>query len=234
VHTPGLAGTVADPLAIGVSGAVRRFKVDQLAATPTASSTDTGWGLSVDALLPVVPVKSSDDRSNALTLNGSFVTGQGIADLIGGLTGGIGFPNPPNPTGAMPAPTFSADIDNGIVTYDSAGVLHTIPWTSYVAGFQYYLPPTGRLFLAANFTQAQSTGSNNIVDLVGGATLPSGAVNPRARTVIKQARYLEGAVFFDVTPSVRTALSFQHVEQVYGDNADARNLRWMFSVNFLF
>ena len=36
------------------------------------------------------------------------------------------------------------------------GVLHTIDWRAFKAGLQYYLPPTGRLIFAANFTYAHS------------------------------------------------------------------------------
>ncbi len=229
LHTPGYVFTTADPMAIGVSGVARRFKVDQFAGTPTTQSTDTGWGLSVDAFLPVIPVKDSDDRSNALSLTGSYTLGSGIADLYG-MTGGITFPA--LPAGQMG--TFTADIDNGMVTYDSAGVLHTIPWTTFMAGIQYYLPPSGRLFVSANYTQAQSTGTGNIVDLVGGATLPSGMKNPRAATVIKQAQYFDACIFFDITRTVRISASYQQIAQVYGDDVNASNRRFTFATYYQF
>jgi hypothetical protein len=229
LHTPGYVFTTADPMAIGISGVARRFKVDQFASPPTTQSTDTGWGVSVDAFLPVIPVKDSDDRSNALSLTGSFTTGSGIADLYG-MTGGITFPT--LPAGQMG--TFTPDIDPGMVTYDSAGILHTIPWTTFMAGVQYYLPPSGRLFVSANYTQAQSTGTNNIVALVGGETLPSGMPNPRAATVIKQAQYFDVCLFFDITRTVRTSVSYQQIMQVYGDDTNASNRRFTFAMYYQF
>jgi hypothetical protein len=229
VHTPGYVFTTADPMAIGISGVARRFKVDQFAATPTGQSTDTGWGVSIDAFIPVIPVKDSDDRSNALSLTGTFTTGSGIADLYG-MNGGITFPAlPAGQTG-----TFTPDIDPGMVTYDPGGVLHTIPWTTFMAGAQYYLPPSGRLFISGNYTQAQSTGAGNIVDLVGGETLPSGMPNTRAATVIKKAQYVDGCVFFDITRTVRTSVSIQEIWQTYGDETKGKNRRFTFAMYYQF
>jgi hypothetical protein len=231
IHTPGWLGTTADPLAIGVSGTIRRFKVNGFQYAPNASSTDTGWGIAIDALVPVIPAKDASDRENRLTLNGEFVTGSGIADQIGPLTGGITFPAFP-----LPAPggtQAAANIDNGMVTYDPSGngVLHTVDWQTYMAGIQYYLPPQGRLFMSVNFTHGES---RNIVNLVGGATLPNGMTNPRARTVIKESDYLNTNLFFDVTPALRTALSFNYTAQHYGDGAQVRNLRWFASAWYFF
>ena len=62
-----------------------------------------------------------------------------------GLTGGVAFPALADADGRRrPAPTYAADIDNGIVTYDSKGGLHGIQWTSYLLGAQYYLPGVER------------------------------------------------------------------------------------------
>ena len=125
------------------------------------------------------------------------------------------------------------NIDNGMVTYDPSGngVLHTVDWRTYMAGIQYYLPPAGRLFTSANYTHGES---RNIVDLVGGATLPDGTANPRAKTVIKDSSYLNTNLFFDVTPSLRTAVSFNYAAQHYGDGEPVRNLRWVASAYYFF
>jgi hypothetical protein len=233
LHTPAYAFTTVDPAAIGVSGAVRRFKVDQFAAVPTLQNKASGWGLSVDAFLPVIPVKDAFDRSNALTLNGSFTTGKGIADLYG-MTGGVSFPTLPAVAPATTGTAFAADIDPGTAVYDSAGVLHTIPWQTFMAGFQYYLPPTGRLFVSANYTQGQSKGTDNIVDVVGGATDATGAANPRAKTVFKKSQYFDANLFFDVTRAVRTVVAYEQIKQTFGDNATATNKRFLFCLYYQF
>ena len=65
----------------------------------------TGWGVSVDGYLPILPAKL-DDRSNALTINGSYVKGEGIADLYTGLSGA---PNSKTTTVLFERPTVRGD-----------------------------------------------------------------------------------------------------------------------------
>ena len=161
VHTAGGgAGNAVDGLTVGVSGLVRQFKVLQFlpaaAGTVPESNAKTGWGVSVDGMIPVIPA-TPGHIANALTLNGSFQTGSGFNDQYSGLTGGVTYPAVPNPGMVTPAPTFTPNIDNGLVTYDAAGVLHTINWQSFMAGFQYYLPPSGNFFISANVSQMRVT-----------------------------------------------------------------------------
>ena len=229
LHTPAYTFTTVDPLAIGVSGVARRFKVDQFSATPNSQSTANGWGVSVDAFIPVIPVKSADDRANALTLNGSFTTGKGIADLYG-MNGGITFPTLPAVAPATTGTAFAADIDPGLAVYDASGILHTIPWQTFMGGIQYYLPPSGRLFVSANYTQGESKGADNIVQVVGGATDATGAVNARAKTVYKKSQFMDANLFFDVTRAVRMVLAVQQIKQTYGDGVIGKNNRGLFCV----
>src|SRR5690606_23616767 len=76
LQMPGNGEPDALPLAIGASGVVRQFKVDAFTPPPTQSSNSvTGWGMSIDALVPVIPVEDKYDRGNALTLVGAFTMG---------------------------------------------------------------------------------------------------------------------------------------------------------------
>jgi hypothetical protein len=208
INTPGNGGTAAFAAALGVSGLVRRFRVDQFAAKPSGVSTDTGWALAADALIPVVPVRDSTDRGNALTLLGEFTLGTGYADQFTGMTAGAGFPSLPG--GAA----FAADVDNGLVTYDSTGngVLHTINWRTFEVGFQYYLPPNGRAFLSGNYTQADS---NNMAQLF-----------PKAAGIYKKSQYADAQLFFDVTPSARVGVGYQYVRQTFCDQTTSENHRF--------
>jgi hypothetical protein len=227
ISTPGNVGTTALPLSIGVSAVVRDFKVDSFTRPPPQASNSTvGWGVSVDALLPVIRAKDADDRGNKLTLTGSFVTGSGIGDLVN-AGGGASFPTLPNPAQISPAPVYSPDVDNGLVTFDNAGVLHTIDWQTFMAGIQYYLPPTGRVILAANYTEGFS---RNMAQLYprGGAE-----INLPTR-VARLSRYADADVFFDVTPAVRVGGSFQYTATEYVDGETPRNLRWMASALYVF
>ncbi len=227
ITTPGNGGTTALPASLGVSGAVRAFNVDSFTQPPTQSSNHlTGWGLSVDALLPVIPAQDGSDRGNRLTLTGSFVVGSGIADLVN-AGGGASFPTLPNPAMISPPPVYTPDIDNGLVTFDTSGVLHTIDWQTFMVGLQYYLPPTGRVVVAANFTEAYS---RNMAQL-----FPQGGREIMLFSrVAKLSYYGDANVFFDVTPAVRVGGSFQYTATEYVDGTMPRNLRWMGQALYFF
>jgi hypothetical protein len=227
ITTPGNGGTTALPLSVGVSGTLRKFKVNAFTPPPTQSSNSAmGWGISVDALVPIIPGRDADDRGNRLTLTGSFVRGTGIADLVG-AGGGATFPTLPNPAQDPTPPAYPQDIDNGLVTFDPTGVLHTIDWQTFMVGIQYYLPPMGRVILSANFTEAYS---DNIANLYprGGSEIEL------LSRVAKLLRYADANVFWDVTPAVRVGASFQYTTTEYVDGETPRNLRWMGQALYFF
>ena len=208
ITTPGNVGTVAMPLSIGVSGLVRQFKVGAFTPPPTQTSNRvTGWGLSVDALIPVIPADSANDRNNRLTLTGSFVMGTGIADVMN-TGGGARFPTLPNPAQQNPPPVYTGDVDNGLVTFDTLGVLHTINWYAFKAGLQYYLPGNTRLIFSANYTQSHSNNMNKLF-LAGGAEIEL------LGTIADTSRYADANLFFDLTPAVRLGISGQYTEVEY-------------------
>jgi hypothetical protein len=227
ITTPGNSGTTALPLSLGVSGTVRQFKVNAFAPPPVQTSNSiTGWGVSVDALVPIIPAAGIYDRRNRLTLTASFVVGAGIGDLIT-ARGGAAFPTLPNPAQATPPPVYTANVDDGLVSFDTQGVLHTIDWRAFRAGLQYYLPPSGRLVLAANYTQAHSTNLARLFPM-GGAEIEL------LGRVADTSRYADVNVFFDVTPAVRFGLSGQYTEVVYLDGDEPHNLRGMAQALYVF
>jgi hypothetical protein len=210
ITTPGNVRTVAAPLSIGVSGISRQFKANAFLPPPTQSSNSiSGWGVSVDALIPVIPAADANDRRNRLTLTGSFVTGAGIADLLT-TGGGATFPALLNPAQQSPPPQYAPDIDNGLVTFDvQTGVLHAINWYAYKAGLQYYLPVLdGRLLFAANYTYSHS---NNLHQLfkTGGADIEL------LGTIADTSRYADANLFWDATPAVRFGISGQYTQVYY-------------------
>lgn len=227
ISTPGNTGTAALPLSIGVSGVLRQFKVNAFAPPPVQSSNQvSGWGLSVDALIPVIPASSARDRGNRLTLTGSFVTGTGIGDLIT-ATGGATFPTLPNPAQGNPAPQYTGNIDNGLVSFDTRGVLHTIDWQAFKVGLQYYLPPSGRVIFSANYTQARS---NNMASLFpkGGAEIEL------LGAVASLSQYADLNLFFDATPAVRFGISGQYTRVEYLDGNKPHNYRAMAQALYAF
>ena len=208
ITTPGSAVTIAAPLSIGVSGIARQFYVNAFTPPPAQRSNSTvGWGVSGDIFLPIIPAKHAGDRSNRLTLIGSFVWGTGIADLIVS-GGGARFPNLPNPAQQSPPPHYTPNIDNGLVTFDVRGVLHTIDWWSAKGAFQYYLPGSGRIFLAGTFTYAHSRNISKLFPTGGTEIELLGSVADKS---------LAGDVtlMFDVTPAIRFGLAGQYTQVRY-------------------
>jgi hypothetical protein len=237
--TPGSGGTGALPAAIGVSGLMRSFKVDPYGPLPAPPIPLTGWAVAGDVLLPIIPVVDSTDRGNALTLIGEFVIGTGDADQYTSMTAGATMPNvyplPPDTpvnaggtaipqagTGAAPLVglPYTPDVDPGLVAFDSNGVLHTINWQTFIVGVQYYLPPNGRLFITGNYSQGKS---NNIASLYHPDSPRQPWVNSQA--VFDSSWYADGNIFFDITPSARMGVSYQHVTQALADGTQVHNER---------
>jgi len=219
LHTAGSTGTAVDGLAVGVSGVARHFILPGFYGN--GHSRTNGWGLSLDALIPIVPA-TIDHRANALTVTGSFVTGTGISDLYTGLTGGVGFPTPPNPDMVTPPPTYAADIDNGMVTFDANGKIHTIDWQSYIVGVQYYLPPAGKVWVSANYSGMKSNNATHYTNTAG------------LSKIFDKSYWADANVFCDVTRAVRLGAEYAYFHQTYGDGTPAKNTRLQFSGFYIF
>lgn len=219
VHTMGGAGTAADAAAIGVSGVARRFVVPAYEAHPTSSRSTSGWGVSMDALVPVIPA-SMQDRANALTLTGSWVVGRGISDLFTGLSDGNTASWPlPNPSGATPAPTFApnVNIDSGLIEYGASGAPHSLRWQVLMGGIQYYLPPSGRVWVSVNYSHMKSS---NILRYVGPA---AGAA------LFDQSDWYDANLFWDFNLATRFGLEYARTKQTFGDDSTRTNHRVQFS-----
>jgi hypothetical protein len=220
LHTGGSTGTAIDGASIGVSGVYRHFEVAEFATSQSQAKTKNGSGISVDALIPVIPA-TPEDRGNSLTLTGSFVRGTGIGDLYTGLSGGLSFPAVPTATGTA---AYSADIDNGMVAFDTATAeLHTINWMSYMAGIQYYLPPSGHVWLAANVSGMKSTNIGDFARQYG-----------TTGKVFEKSLWMDANLFVDVNKAVRLGAELAYFKQTYVDGHDAHNYRGQFSAFYIF
>jgi hypothetical protein len=220
-HTKGANDTGMDFGGIGVSGIGRKFAANNFAATSNEQVVRYGYGVSIDALLPIVP-GTKESHANALTLTGSFVQGAGIEDQYDGLTFGVANPALPNPTMANPAPVYTANIDNGLALFDAAGALHPIQLQTFMVGAQYYLPPSGHVWLAANYTHASSDNAQ----LFGAKAWTS-------------SNYFDINLFADLTSSIRIGGLFSLNDQTFDApdanmNSDAKNYRVSGTLMFLF
>jgi hypothetical protein len=219
VQTMGPTGTNISPASVAVTGYLRRVMVNQFAAAPTFTNDKTAAGFAVDAFLPVIP-GTKENKDNSFALNGEFATGGGSADFYSGLTGGAAFPALPNPTGAVPAPVYTPNIDPGIVTYSSTGALHYIKWTSYLVGAQYYLPGVdGRVWISGNYSRVRSPNLRRW----GG----------RAAS-LSYEDWFDVNLFGDPAPAIRLGLEYANYHDHYVDGTHAINHRVQFSGFFLF
>ncbi len=227
ITTPGNAITVAAPLSLGISGVTRQFNVNAFTPPPAQSSNKTmGWGASFDLFIPVIPARNVNDRGNRLSLIGSFVIGTGIADLIA-AGGGARFPTLPNPAQASPPPQYTPDVDNGLVSFDVVGVLHTIDWWAAKGSFQYYFPGLGRLAFAGNFTYAESDNIGQLFPRGGAEIELLGAVADKSLSG-------DATLVWDATPAIRFGLSGQYTQVQYLDGNKPHNIRGIGQAVYIF
>jgi hypothetical protein len=221
LHTVGAAGTALDPLSVGVSGVGRRFRLPELSAAPTNTVSITSWGISADALIPVIPATTIND-GNALTVNASYVYGQSIADLYTGLTGGVGFPALPANAMGM-AQTYPQDVDNGLAVFTPDGVLHAIRWQSVLVGAQYYFPTPIRMWVSANYSHMSSPD----IAALGGTASTNGKI-------FNKSDWVDGNYFVDATAAIRFGLEYAWFRQTYLDGVNGTNSRVQFSAFYIF
>ncbi|HEX2872481.1 MAG TPA: hypothetical protein VHP33_14530 [Polyangiaceae bacterium] len=205
--TPGFGRAALAPISVGVSGMYRRFEVPAFKSEPGSATEKTqGYGIAVNVLLPIIPVKDIKDKGNGLTLTGEFSRGSGIADMYTFMDGGSRFPLLPNPSMSAPAIQYQANVDPGLVTFDRNLELKTLNWQGFVAGLQYYLPVGGgRIWIAGIYSQIKSDNIKKLTPF------------PSYGGIFTKMEYIDGNVGFDITPAIAVGLSFQTVKQTFGD-----------------
>jgi hypothetical protein len=215
-------------LAFGVSAIGRHFEVAQFLEMPGGTVGANGYGIAANAFIPVIPAHNKKERGNALSLTGEYSRGTGIADMYNSdLTGGLLFPTLPNPQNRQDptaaAPVYPANIDPGIVTFDSDNRLRTCDWEGFVVGLQYYLPILdGRVWLSGNHSQVKSDNIKDITPLPGWGG------------IYTISKYYDGSLFVAITDAIQMGASFQVVQQTLGDGVKAQNYRSEFGMHMFF
>jgi hypothetical protein len=224
VQTVGGTGTTVSPFSVAATALLRHVAVDQFSGSPK-STKDLGLSaFAVDAFLPVIP-GTKTRKDNSLSFNGEFATGYGFADMYTGLTGGVAFPTLPTPAGAMTPPTYTPDIDSGVVTFDSVGGVHGIQWTSMLFGAQYVLPATnGTVWISGNYSHSSTDNAALYVT-------PTQANLAKLRDV---EDWFDVSLFVDPTPAIRLGLEYANFNDMYFDGHHAINHRGQASAFFIF
>jgi hypothetical protein len=202
------------PAALGLSAVGRRLAVTDFQSLAGDPQIARGWGAVVSLFLPIIPSRGKD-LSNTFSVTGEVSTGTGIADLYLTLNGGVLFPSLPNPKNVLPAPAYTPNIDNGIVTFDADGKLRTINWQGLMVNAHYHLPFREGKMLSLSGTYSQVR-SNNAM-----------ALTPRQGQyfVWDKGRNIDGTLWWSITPAFQMALSYQMMQQTYGDGVIAKNNR---------
>ena len=211
------------PLSVGVSGLWRHFAVNEYRELPRRPVRTTGWGMAVNAFVPILPASDEADYTNCLTLTAEASIGSGVADRYSFLTGGGKFPALPNPQGFSLPPVFMPNIDSGLVTFDADENLKTINWRALVLGVQYYLPVTFvRVWVTGLYARLESDNLKDLTPLMnyGG--------------IFTKAEYFDGSLFVGITPNMHVGASLQLTEQERGNGTRPRNTRVHVATNLFF
>ena len=214
-------------LALGVSGIGRHFEVANFIENPSTTVPGTGYGVAVDAFIPIIPATNPKDRGNSASFTGEFSRGTGIADMYSDLTGGLLFPTLPNSMDRMdptnPPPVYTPNIDSGIVTFDGDRRLRTANWQGFVLNLQYYLPIAGgRVWVAATHSELKSTNIKEITPLAGWGG------------IFTNAWYNDASLFFAITDQIQLGLALQRTHQWFGDGVTGTNIRSELGMNMFF
>jgi hypothetical protein len=216
-----------------VTGDIRKFGVAELSAKPANQVTLVTESIAVDAMLPIIPA-TKERKGNSMTLTGEFAWGSGISDLYTGLTGGVPIsPTLPNPMMTMPPPAYTADFDQGQLSFDAAGGLHAVDWRSFNLGLQYYFPALdGRLWLSGNYSRMWSDNSGTLLGL---AAAPTAALIATAKSKIRDHEdWFDVNIFGDPYPGVRLGIEYSRFIDTYVDGVHGVNDRGQFSGWFIF
>ncbi len=211
------------PLSFGVSALWRKFAVTEYRELPRRPMEETGWGVTANALIPILPASDASDFFNCLTLTLEASIGTGIADRYSFLTGGAKFPSLPNPGGLGIPPLFIPNVDSGLVTYDSEENLKTINWQAFVMGAQYYLPVSfARIWVTGLYARLWSDNLKDLTPLTNQGS------------IFTKSTYYDGSLFVGITPDLHIGLSYQVTEQERGNGTLPSNTRVHAATNLFF
>jgi len=225
-HTLGAVGVKLDPAAVGISGEIRQFRVQQQAVTPISSHTENGAGISLDAFVPIIPAKDLTDVGNTLTGTASFTTGYGISDSYTNLTAGAPAQTRLAATGAAPyaAAPAALDIDPGLAYYDPNGFLHAVDWQSINFGLQYRFPGPGNVYVYGNYTYLKSDNLAKILPPKVGAV----------STIFRDQAFAAAGIGWAIVPNFQVSFEYSNLHQTFLDQGEETNHRFSLATYYVY
>jgi hypothetical protein len=232
IQTIGATKTGINPMAIGLSGGVRSYKMANNAAASPSYSTVTGSMGAADIMIPVLPAGHRGDFGITLVAEGSVGTGD--ADIFTGLTdGAVNAPQGLTPPAGMTASQYYANqklnnVDQGLAGWSTAGNLETVDWQTFIVSIQLY-PPIfdGNVWVSGTYSNSLS---HNIGDF-----------GPHASPRFFNEIFWDVNLFTDLTPAVRLGIEYAHFGQNYTydtttetPGVHAQNDRVQFSAFYIF
>jgi hypothetical protein len=237
IQTIGATKTGINPMAIGLSGGVREYKMASNAAASPTYQTVTGSMGAADIMIPVLPAGHRGDFGITLVAEGSIGTGD--ADIFTGNTNGaVNSPSGLTPPQGMNANQYYANqklnnIDQGLAGWTTGGNLETVDWQTFIVSIQLY-PPIfdGNVWLSGTYSNSLSHNINNFIPAATAAT---------QSTLFFNEIFWDVNLFADLTPAVRLGLEYAHFGQNYSydtttntPGVHAQNDRVQFSAFYIF
>jgi hypothetical protein len=234
IQTIGATKTGVNPMALGLSGGVRSYKLANNTAASPSYSTVTGSMGAAEIMIPLLPSAHRGDFGITVVAEGSVGTGD--ADIFTGLTNGA--VNSPVPAVANQVPTNVQtyanqglnNVDPGLAGWTTDPMkpaLETVDWQTFIASVQIY-PPIfdGNVWVSGTYSNSLS---HNIGDF-----------GPHSKLFFNEI-FWDVNLFTDLTPAVRLGLEYAHFGQNYTYNTttntpgiSAQNSRVQFSAFYIF
>ena len=212
----------AQPMSLGLSGALREFAIPRNAANPDGELVHyPGSALAVDFLLPVLAARGDQDVGGSLTLGGEFTTGRGYGDEFPGWTGNLA--NPLN--SVKTAPQANANLDGGLGDFDSAGAFRLVDLNTANLYFQYHLATESRAWISGGVSRVAS--DNIQVFTTAGKTSAGSVAYSKIRAAFLNLAH-------DLNEQLRIGVEFAHESTNYVDGNVGHNNRYQASVWFIF
>ena len=227
------------PMQIAAAGTRRWFRVQGINPVTTnalepredRAYSANGAGISIDALIPIIPGSDPEHPGNTLTVVGEYAKGYGISDLYQSLNFGLPIQAVGNAVNYN-----STDVDTGIVVFDQPvdatgtlqeGHLRPVNVQSFIVNVQYTLPWLDFVSLSGIYSYLAS---DNVDKLAIPLEVMPGSWT---KTFLKQ-RYVEGSLHILVTPVTRFSFGYGNTLQTFVDGGHETNHRFVFKANYAF